>query len=201
MKLTNSTVRLCLILAAGLSLAACDDGADPPINTSGTPVPEPQNETEGDDEPQDTDGPSNSSTTTSTSDTQSTTNDPTDPVESTGQQETTESEGSTSDSGSTSSPTDSDSDSTSGGQDESSSSGDPTTGDTGSGEVPKGWTCAEKFYDVLDGCDCGCGIVDPDCIDSTVDSCTFCGPSFGSCATDAECTNVDPNDNSQCTDQ
>jgi hypothetical protein len=25
------------------------------------------------------------------------------------------------------------------------------------------WTCAESYYDALDGCDCGCGVIDPDC--------------------------------------
>lgn len=49
-------------------------------------------------------------------------------------------------------------------------------------EVPdiEGWTCNPLFYDAGDGCDCGCGILDPDCIDSTVDSCNRCNAS-GSC--------------------
>lgn len=34
------------------------------------------------------------------------------------------------------------------------------------GEVPREWTCAEGVYDAGDGCDCGCGVVDPDCVPS-----------------------------------
>lgn len=30
-------------------------------------------------------------------------------------------------------------------------------------EVPEGWTCSLNFYDSQDGCDCACGLVDPDC--------------------------------------
>merc|ERR1719461_1217553 len=29
--------------------------------------------------------------------------------------------------------------------------------------VPSGWTCSEWWYDALDGCDCNCGVWDPDC--------------------------------------
>jgi len=29
--------------------------------------------------------------------------------------------------------------------------------------VPSGWTCSTWWYDALDGCDCNCGVWDPDC--------------------------------------
>lgn len=30
-------------------------------------------------------------------------------------------------------------------------------------ESPAEWTCQPEFYDAADGCDCDCGVVDPDC--------------------------------------
>ena len=30
-------------------------------------------------------------------------------------------------------------------------------------DVPVGWICPTSFYETNDGCDCGCGVVDPDC--------------------------------------
>ena len=30
--------------------------------------------------------------------------------------------------------------------------------------APSDWVCAPAWYDALDGCDCGCGAVDPDCL-------------------------------------
>ena len=30
-------------------------------------------------------------------------------------------------------------------------------------EVPVGWTCQPRYYNKLDGCDCECGAIDPDC--------------------------------------
>jgi V8-like Glu-specific endopeptidase len=29
--------------------------------------------------------------------------------------------------------------------------------------VPEAWTCSQSKYDALDGCDCNCGAIDPDC--------------------------------------
>jgi len=46
---------------------------------------------------------------------------------------------------------------------------------------PPGWTCPPEFYGTADGCDCGCGVLDPDCDDGTVASCEFCGEP-GSCS-------------------
>lgn len=70
-----------------------------------------------------------------------------------------------------------------------------TEGDTGPGgvEVPKGWNCPGGYYDSDDGCDCGCGIVDPDCVDATVESCGFCEEGCG-----MSCLDIDPNDNAVC---
>jgi hypothetical protein len=36
-------------------------------------------------------------------------------------------------------------------------------GSTGGSGGGTGWTCDPTFYDGYDGCDCGCGIPDPDC--------------------------------------
>lgn len=54
-------------------------------------------------------------------------------------------------------------------------------------EVAEGWTCPPSYYGMGDGCDCGCGVVDPDCTDEAVGSCEFCN-SPGSCTSAlAEC--------------
>ena len=66
--------------------------------------------------------------------------------------------------------------------------------------IPPEWTCGDSFYGADDGCDCGCGVIDPDCADATVGSCEWCGYE-GSCSTpDVDCpSNINPTDNSQCT--
>jgi hypothetical protein len=44
------------------------------------------------------------------------------------------------------------------------------------GSQPTGWTCPAEFFGSDDGCDCGCGELDPDCPQSaTVDSCGYVG--------------------------
>ncbi|MEM9693073.1 MAG: lamin tail domain-containing protein [Myxococcota bacterium] len=53
------------------------------------------------------------------------------------------------------------------------------------------WTCDPGFYGTADGCDCGCGVVDPDCTDATVASCDFCD----ACGT---CGDVEPANNAAC---
>ena len=60
-----------------------------------------------------------------------------------------------------------------------------------------GWTCDIANYGTADGCDCGCGIVDPDCVDGTVGSCEYCN-NTGSCSVDACPGTIDPNDNAVC---
>ena len=64
----------------------------------------------------------------------------------------------------------------------------------GGGEVPDDWTCPNGFYDAGDGCDCGCGVVDPDCDDATSDSCDFCE---AGCASDS-CAEINSDNNAVC---
>lgn len=63
--------------------------------------------------------------------------------------------------------------------------------------VPPEWTCADGYYGTADGCDCGCGALDPDCADATVGSCAYCGDA-GSCATGGCPANIDPAQNWLC---
>lgn len=83
---------------------------------------------------------------------------------------------------------------------EGSSSDEGSSGDT-SGASTTGepvWTCDLGFYDGDDGCDCGCGLFDPDCADATVDSCEFCS-NEGSCSFELNCPGfIDPNNNAVC---
>lgn len=58
------------------------------------------------------------------------------------------------------------------------------------------WTCDSSYYGAGDGCDCGCGEVDPDCLDPTAGSCDYCGET-GSCAL-TDCSNLDPANNGTC---
>lgn len=44
--------------------------------------------------------------------------------------------------------------------------------ETRSVPAPPGWTCNNNWYDTNDGCDCGCGITDPDCFKD--DQVLFC---------------------------
>jgi hypothetical protein len=59
------------------------------------------------------------------------------------------------------------------------------------------WTCQAEHYGNNDGCDCGCGVLDPDCTDATVDVCDYCD-SPGSCGTAACPANIDPVNNAVC---
>ncbi len=60
-----------------------------------------------------------------------------------------------------------------------------------------GWTCDMANYGTGDGCDCGCGIMDPDCADATVESCGFCDLP-GSCSSTTCPGTIDPIDNTVC---
>jgi len=62
---------------------------------------------------------------------------------------------------------------------------------------PPEWSCRSSYYGAMDGCDCGCGAVDPDCADATASSCDFCRV-WGSCGTDACPANIDPANNAVC---
>ena len=73
-----------------------------------------------------------------------------------------------------------------------------TDEDDGPSGPPEEWTCAPGFYDSDDGCDCGCGVFDPDCTNPTSEACGFCNES-GSCAEDEMgCDLIAPNDNAIC---
>jgi len=58
------------------------------------------------------------------------------------------------------------------------------TGTCQYGLAPQSWTCSPSYYNSTDGCDCNCGIIDPDCNSSY----TFneMSPVFG-CAANQEC--------------
>ncbi len=75
---------------------------------------------------------------------------------------------------------------------------DPDDNSTCEGGVPAEWTCSPTFYGADDGCDCGCGAVDPDCADATLASCEFCDDT-GSCSDDVCPGTIDATDNSTCT--
>ncbi len=51
-------------------------------------------------------------------------------------------------------------------------------GSGGGASVPLEWTCAAGFYGSSDGCDCGCGVTDPDCAGF---GCTVAGCSASGC--------------------
>ncbi|NUO47772.1 MAG: hypothetical protein HOV80_02830 [Polyangiaceae bacterium] len=68
---------------------------------------------------------------------------------------------------------------------------------------PAGWTCNLANYGTNDGCDCGCGVVDPDCPDALAASCEYCVQGL-SCANDGtvegcEIPILDPNNSAVCT--
>ncbi|MEM7157920.1 MAG: lysyl oxidase family protein [Myxococcota bacterium] len=71
-----------------------------------------------------------------------------------------------------------------------------TITDEDTGGAPDGWNCDPGFFGTSDGCDCGCGLQDPDCADATVDSCQYCG-NGGACS--MTCDDINPKDNSTCT--
>lgn len=64
--------------------------------------------------------------------------------------------------------------------------GNETCNDSSGACVPAAWTCDIDYYDsgLSQDCDCGCGVVDPDCADATAASCNYCDD-IGSCAESA----------------
>ncbi len=72
-----------------------------------------------------------------------------------------------------------------------------TPDDTTSCDAPAGWTCPEEtFADAT--CHCGCGVLDPDCMDATSASCTACNAT-GSCAAGgSDCSTIAAADNTSC---
>jgi hypothetical protein len=63
--------------------------------------------------------------------------------------------------------------------------------------VPSTWKCPAYAYGggATDGCDCGCGAVDPDCASNLVGACDYCDDQ-NSCAID--CSDINLSDNSTC---
>jgi len=61
------------------------------------------------------------------------------------------------------------------------------------GVAPSEWTCAPAFFDGDDGCDCGCGIGDPDCPTTGIDACDT-----NSCPNAAAGDVPDPDDETAC---
>jgi hypothetical protein len=60
--------------------------------------------------------------------------------------------------------------------------------------TPDGWTCPDESY-ADSVCDCGCGVLDPDCSGNDIDNCGYCPP--GSCSF-SDCRDVDPTDITSC---
>lgn len=63
--------------------------------------------------------------------------------------------------------------------------------------TPNNWTCLPETYEDEQGCDCGCGVVDPDCADETVESCDVCWQT-GSCANALCPSSITPDNNAHC---
>jgi hypothetical protein len=63
--------------------------------------------------------------------------------------------------------------------------------------LPPAWSCDIANYGSGDGCDCGCGAIDPDCPNTMIGSCEFCD-TMGGCGTGACPANIDPNDIATC---
>jgi hypothetical protein len=63
--------------------------------------------------------------------------------------------------------------------------------------IPMEWMCAPTAYAGLDGCDCGCSLLDLDCLDMTIDSCNFCDTN-GSCSMENCPGTIDATDNTMC---
>ena len=64
-------------------------------------------------------------------------------------------------------------------------------------EVPREWTCPSEYFGAYDGCDCGCGAIDPDCDPPEIDSCSYCD-NPGSCSEEACPGTIDPADIATC---
>ncbi len=71
---------------------------------------------------------------------------------------------------------------------------DPT--DNSTCAVPEGWTCSTDLYNDGFDCDCGCGVVDPDCASASVTSCTSC---WHGCSQESCPGPIDHDNNAICT--
>jgi len=63
---------------------------------------------------------------------------------------------------------------------------------------PAGWTCYPEYYGQDDGCDCGCGVIDPDCNGIPYGGACEACIGDGNCSDSSSCNGIDPEDNSQC---
>lgn len=63
--------------------------------------------------------------------------------------------------------------------------------------LPPEWTCGQASWDTDDGCDCGCGAVDPDCPNPTAEACDSCTLP-GSCAEGQGCEAIMSGNNAIC---
>ena len=59
------------------------------------------------------------------------------------------------------------------------------------------WTCKLSYYGTGDGCDCGCGKVDPDCSSALASACSYCDDD-GSCAKIQGCGAINMTNNAVC---
>jgi hypothetical protein len=59
------------------------------------------------------------------------------------------------------------------------------------------WTCDPDYFGDEFFCDCGCGVVDSDCMDATVGSCDFCA-NTGSCSAQDCPGTINPTNNAVC---
>lgn len=65
---------------------------------------------------------------------------------------------------------------------------------------PAAWTCDPVYYNsgLQSDCDCGCGVLDPDCTDALSTSCDYCND-VGSCAENGmDCSTINPTNNAVC---
>lgn len=74
--------------------------------------------------------------------------------------------------------------------------GGASGGGSGEDSVPEGWSCPAGYFGADDGCDCGCGVADPDCSGSGSDVCEYCTGS-GYCAEES-CEEINSSDNTTC---
>ena len=81
---------------------------------------------------------------------------------------------------------------------ESCSAIDPTQNWLCKAAPPPAWTCDPSYYGSDDGCDCGCGVLDPDCKDATVASCEYCGEDGACDAGSADCSTINSTQNWLC---
>jgi hypothetical protein len=60
-----------------------------------------------------------------------------------------------------------------------------------------GWTCAPGHYGSADGCDCGCGVADPDCANGRPEACDRCDDD-GACSHFVGCDLLSEGNNAKC---